>query len=72
MTVPKPLTNIPTAEGGFVTPLSGPTHLTFPKKGGYHMTDNLSGDAKVYYDLGPSGDITGIRFKRGKEEIEFK
>ena len=47
-----------------IVPLSGPSHLHL-YSGGYHMADNLAKGAKMYYDINPSGDITGMRLKAG-------
>jgi hypothetical protein len=55
MSIPPP-TNF-----GPIIPLSGGSHVHRFDNGRFHLTDNLSGGQKNYYDLTPDGSITGIR-----------
>ena len=49
---------------GPIVPLGGGvgTHLHIYDDG-FHIADNLRENAKTYYDLTPTGEITGMRLK---------
>lgn len=56
----RPLSRLPRTPGAI--PLSGPSHLHIYQQG-RHMADNLPGGAKIYYDIGQSGQVTGARLR---------